>query len=69
MHPNELKNLAFAAAARADLDGFTATAEALKLIAIACAAQARLTLAPEAQVRTGPDISAQDRDRTFDYVE
>jgi hypothetical protein len=41
MHPSELKNRALVAAARAELDGFTATAEALMLLASACASEAR----------------------------
>jgi hypothetical protein len=56
MHPNELKNLAFAAAARAELDGFMATAEALKLIAITSAEEAWPTLEPKALVQTGQGI-------------
>lgn len=69
MHPNELKNLAFAAAASAELDGFTATAEALKLIAIACAEEARRSYEPAAQVRTGRGIPSQDRARSFDFAD
>jgi hypothetical protein len=41
MHPSEMKNCALVAAARAAKDGFTATAEALTLIASACASEAR----------------------------
>jgi hypothetical protein len=41
MHPSEMKNCALVAAARAAKDGFTATAEALLLLAEACAAEAR----------------------------
>jgi hypothetical protein len=67
MHPNELKNLAFAAAARAELDGFTATAEALKLIAVTSAEEARPTLEPKALVQTGQGVSVQDRAYNFDF--
>ena len=51
MHPSELKNHALVAAVVAELDGFTATAEALKSLAIACAAESRdllLTAEPAA---------------------
>ena len=41
MHPSELKNHALVAAAVAEREGFTATAEAFKLMAIACATEAR----------------------------
>lgn len=41
MHPNELKNQALVAAAQAQLDGFTATAEAFLLLANACAIEAQ----------------------------
>lgn len=41
MHPSELKNRALVAAARAEMDGFSATAEALTLLASACASEAR----------------------------
>lgn len=41
MHPSELKNQALVAAAMAERDGFQATADAFKLLAKACAAEAR----------------------------
>jgi hypothetical protein len=41
MHPSELKNLALISAAMAQRDGFSATAEAFKLLAFACAEEAR----------------------------
>lgn len=41
MHPNELKNRAVVAAVQAELDGFPATAEALFILADACAVEAR----------------------------
>ena len=51
MHPSELKNRALVAAARAEMDGFTATAEALMLLASACASEAReLEFFPDASV-------------------
>jgi hypothetical protein len=40
MHPSELKNQALVAAAVAEREGFTATAEAFKLLATACATEA-----------------------------
>jgi len=46
MHPNELKNRALVAAVSAELDGFLATAEALRQLASACSAEAmELTVA------------------------
>jgi hypothetical protein len=60
MHPSEMKNCALVAAARAERDGFTATAEALKLLASACALEAReLENQPEASTgndRTGSTL-------------
>lgn len=41
MHPSELKNLALISAAMAQREGFSATAEAFKQMAIACAEEAR----------------------------
>jgi hypothetical protein len=41
MHPSELKNRALVAANAALIDGFSATAQALLNIAIACAEEAR----------------------------
>jgi len=41
MHPSELKNRAIVAAAKAEMDGFTATAEAFILLAKAFASEAR----------------------------
>ncbi len=41
MHPSELKNQALVAAAAAEREGFTATAEAFKLLATACGTEAR----------------------------
>lgn len=41
MHPSELKNQALVAAAMAERNGFAATAEAFRLLAISCAEEAR----------------------------
>jgi hypothetical protein len=41
MHPGELKSYALAAAAKADREGFTATAEAMMFLAQVCAGEAR----------------------------
>ena len=40
MHPSELKNQALVAAAMAQRDGFSAAAEAFRLMAAACAKEA-----------------------------
>lgn len=48
MHPSELKNQALVAAAMAEREGFAASAEAFKLLALACAEEARgLMLKPQ----------------------
>jgi hypothetical protein len=41
MHPSKMKSRALSAAAKAEDDGFTATADALRLLAEACAVEAR----------------------------
>jgi hypothetical protein len=41
MHPSEMKNSLFAAAAKAQQDGFSGTAAALLALAEACADEAR----------------------------
>ncbi len=46
MHPSELKNQALVAAAMAERNGFSATAEAFKHLAMACAEEARELIAP-----------------------
>lgn len=47
MHPRDLQNQALVAAANAQREGFTATAEAFKLMAIICGEEAReLLLSP-----------------------
>ena len=62
MHPSELKNQALVAAAKAERDGFAATAEALKALACGCAAEARdLLLSPQRDILQTKDDSAQDR--------
>lgn len=40
MHPNEIKNRALLAAAFAEMDGFSATAKALRQFADACSVEA-----------------------------
>ena len=52
MHPRDLQNQALVAAMNAQREGFTATAEAFKLMAIICAEEAReLLLSPAIEVR------------------
>ena len=52
MHPRDLQNQALVAAANAQREGFTATAEAFKLMAIICAEEAReLVLSPAFDIR------------------
>lgn len=64
MHPSELKNQALVAASMAERDGFTATAEALKLLAITCATEARDLLTSAARTSgQGVNNSTQDRFR------
>lgn len=46
MHPRDLQNQALVAASMAERNGFAATAEAFKLLAIACAEEARELLLP-----------------------
>lgn len=50
MHPSELKNQALVAAAMAEREGFTATAEAYKLLARSCATEARELLSASASL-------------------
>lgn len=69
MHPSELKNQALVAAAMAERDGFTATAEAFKLMATACATEARELLKgmpPPDRQRSKP--STQDSFRNFEVI-
>jgi hypothetical protein len=52
MHPRDLQNQALVAAGNAQREGFTATAEAFKLMAIICAEEAReLVLSPAFDIR------------------
>ena len=69
MHPSELKNQALVAALRAERDGFTATAEAFKLMATACAVEARdllLDLSPSGQHSMAN--STQSGLRNFEFI-
>lgn len=51
MHPSEMKNAALAAAAKAEQDGFSATARAFLDLADVCAGEARQLAKPEGQDR------------------
>lgn len=51
MHPSELKNAALTAAAKAEQDGFTATAMAFLQLADVCALEARQLAKPVGQDR------------------
>jgi hypothetical protein len=51
MHPSEMKNAALAAAAKAEQDGFTATARAFLQLANVCAGEARELAKPAGQDR------------------
>lgn len=69
MHPSELKNQALVAAAMAERDGFTATAGAFKLMAAACATEARellRSMSPSDQQRSV--ASTQDSFRNFEVI-
>ena len=69
MHPSELKNQALVAAAMAERDGFAATAEAFKLLAVACATEARdLLVRPSEALRRSAHSATQDRFRLFDVT-
>jgi hypothetical protein len=69
MHPSEMKNQALVAAAQAQRDGFTATAEALLLLAQACVSEARdlETEEPKATPR-GQLNATHERVRIFDVI-
>lgn len=56
MYPNEMKNSALAAAAKAQQDGFVETAKAFLLLAGVCAGDAR-----ELEKQTGKDRPGGDR--------
>jgi hypothetical protein len=51
MHPSEMKNAALAAAAKAEQDGFSATARAFLQLADVCAGDARQLAEPAGQDR------------------
>jgi hypothetical protein len=69
MHPSELKNQALVAAALAERDGFSATAEAFKLLATACAAEARdLLTSATSTLNSSASRSTQDRFRLFEVL-
>ena len=62
MHPSELKNLALVAAAIAERNGFAATAEAFRLLAISCAEEAlELLQSPTIKVRQSISLSTRGR--------
>jgi hypothetical protein len=66
MHPSELRNQALVAAAMAERDGFAATAEAFKLLAIACATEAKDLLGNQYQaMRPSAQTATQERARLF----
>jgi len=70
MLPNELKNCALVAAVSAELDGFHATAEALRQLASACSAEAiELAVASGNKVpkRENPAASASIFKHQFNY--
>ena len=51
MHPSEMKNAALAAAAKAEQDGFSATARAFLQLADVCAGEAKHLAKPAVQDR------------------
>ena len=62
MHPSELRNLALVAAAIAERNGFAATAEAFRLLAISCAEEAlELLQSPTIEVRQSISLSTRGR--------
>ncbi len=69
MHPSELKNQALVAALMAERDGFKSTAEAFRLMAIACAAEARDLLLDLPQTgRAGRAATTGDRLQNFEVL-
>lgn len=69
MDPSELKNWALVVAAQAERDGFTATAEAMILLATTCAKEARsLLLIPSRTSELCKSNSTQGRARSFDVT-
>lgn len=69
MHPSEMKNQALVAAAQAQREGFTATAEAMLLLAQACVNEARALEAaePKAMTQVQSDATHQ-KERIFDVI-
>lgn len=69
MHPYEMKNQALVAAAQAQREGFTASAEAILLLAQACVneAQELETEEPKAITRGQPDAT-HERKCIFDLI-
>lgn len=69
MHPSEMKNQALVAAAQAQREGFTATAEAMLLLAQACVIEARALEAeePKAMTQVQSDATHQ-KERIFDVI-
>lgn len=63
MHPSELKNRAIVAAAKAEMEGFTATAEAFLFLAKACASEAR-----DLETQTFSASTRSDADTTLERV-
>jgi hypothetical protein len=69
MHPSELKNQALVAAAVAESEGFAATAEAFKLLATACAAEARdLILSASSNLTPSANLSSQQGFCLFEVI-
>jgi hypothetical protein len=69
MHPSEMKNQALVAAARAQREGFTATAEAMLLLAQACVNEARELETEEPQATNrGLAPATFERVRIFDVI-
>jgi hypothetical protein len=67
MRPSELKNQALVAAAVAEREGFTATAEAFKPLAAACATEARdLLLSASSTLTSSANCSSRERFRLFE---
>lgn len=69
MHPNEMKNRALVAAVAADWEGFTATAEALLRLAVACATEAKdIDTGRHKQGSPGQEGARQDECLLIDTV-
>lgn len=61
MHPRDLHNQALVAAGNAQREGFTATAEAFKLMAMICAEEARELLYSETNEERNELLSSINR--------